>query len=65
MTKNHAIELFGGSVGSLAKALGVTPQAIYQWPDELPQAQADRVMGAAIRVGRTLDPASVLKTEAA
>lgn len=52
MSKDQAIKLFG-QVKDLANALGVTRQAIYQWPDELPQHQIDRINGAALRVGLT------------
>lgn len=50
MKKNEAIELFG-SVKSLAEALGITRQAIYKLPDDLPFAHADRINGAALRLG--------------
>lgn len=50
MNKKAAIDLFG-SVQGLADALGITRQAIYKWPDELPQRTADEVLGAAVRVG--------------
>jgi hypothetical protein len=50
MTRQEAIELFG-KPKDLAYALGVTPQAIYQWPEIIPLEQADRVIGAAIRLG--------------
>ena len=52
MTKAEARALFGDRVADLAAALGITPQAIYQWPDDLDQATADRVTGAALRLGR-------------
>ena len=51
MTKKEAISLFGDVLG-LATALGVTRQAIYQWPDELPTIYEDRVIGAAYRLGK-------------
>lgn len=51
MTKNDAISLFG-SVRGLADALDVTRQAIYQWPDNLNSNYQDRVVGAAIRLGK-------------
>ncbi|MDN5850990.1 MAG: Cro/CI family transcriptional regulator [Nitrococcus sp.] len=50
MEKQSAIELFG-SVTALAAALGITRQAIYQWPEHLSQDQQDRITGAAIRTG--------------
>jgi hypothetical protein len=51
MTKKEAISIFG-SIPDLAKAIGTTRQAIYQWKDELDQAKSDRVTGAAFRLGR-------------
>lgn len=57
MKKSDAITLFG-TVADLAKAMGMTRQGIYQWPDELPLATEDRVIGAAIRLGK-MQPALV------
>jgi hypothetical protein len=51
MTKQDAISIFGG-VPALAEAVGTTRQAIYQWKDDLDQAKTDRVIGAAIRLGK-------------
>jgi hypothetical protein len=51
MKKNQAIELLGGTPKKAAKALGYKAvQTIYLWPDVLPQAIADRVIGAALRI---------------
>jgi transposase-like protein len=33
ITKTEAIEAYGGNASELARALGITPQAIYQWPE--------------------------------
>lgn len=35
MTKSEAINFFGGA-SNLARALGLTPHAIYQWPAKVP-----------------------------
>jgi len=51
MKKANAIELFGGSV-ALARALGVSRQLIWAWPEDLDEHQTDRVIGAAIRLGK-------------
>lgn len=59
MRLSDAISLFDDSIPKLAAALEITPQAIYQWPDELDQARADRVRGAAIRLGKTI-PATLI-----
>jgi transcriptional repressor of cell division inhibition gene dicB len=52
MTKQQAADLFGGVHADLARALDMTRGGISQWPDELTDAQADRVIGAALRLGR-------------
>lgn len=35
----------------LARALGITRAAIYQWPEELDMRRSDWVRGAAVRLG--------------
>lgn len=55
MTKKEAAELFG-NYADLARALGITKQAISGWPDDLRQEQVDRVNGAAIRLGKLPKP---------
>lgn len=53
MTKNEAIELCGAdNATDLARLMGITRQAIGQWPNELPQRYADRIVGLAVRLGR-------------
>jgi len=54
MTKQEAADIFGGKHVSLALALDMTRGGISQWPDELTDAQADRVLGAAMRLGRPI-----------
>ena len=49
MNKAKAIELLGGTVASAAEAIGVTVQAVSQWPDPLPDRIADRVLAALAR----------------
>lgn len=51
MKKTEAIDLFG-TPAKLANALGVTRHAIYMWQDDLPQTTVDRVVGAAVRLGK-------------
>jgi len=56
MEKDHAIALLGGTAKKAAEAMGYRAvQTIYLWPDELPQATADRVMGAAARISKSVD----------
>lgn len=50
MTKAHAITIFG-SIPKLAASIGITRQAIYQWPDILDQRLTDEINGAALRLG--------------
>jgi hypothetical protein len=49
-TKQEAIQIFGGSMRAVGDALGISRQAVYQWPEELPQDTSDRLLGAAIRL---------------
>lgn len=47
--KKEAIALLGGTLESAAKAVGVTKQAVSQWPDPLTSKIADRVLAALYR----------------
>ena len=51
MQKQEALNLFGGRPTDAAIALGITRQAITNWPKHLPQSISDRVIGAAFRTG--------------
>lgn len=51
MKKRYAIQILGGNKQVAASALGVTRQAIDKWPNDLPLRIADRVRGAAARLG--------------
>jgi transcriptional repressor of cell division inhibition gene dicB len=53
LTKQQAIAIFR-TQGELARALGITTSAVGQWPDVLDQRKADEVVGAALRLGKTL-----------
>ena len=59
MSKKKAIALFE-TPKALAEALGITPQAISQWPDTLSQRLTDEIIGAALRTGR-ITPKQALK----
>jgi len=59
MTKQDAIALFG-SVTQLAHALGITSQAIFQWPKQLSTRARHEVVGAALETG-LLDQATLGK----
>lgn len=53
MTKSQAIKHFG-SISALAKALGVTYEAVRQWADvpELRQYQIERITNGALKAGK-------------
>ena len=52
MDKSQAINLLGGNTTAAAKAVGVKPQAVSNWPDPLPQRIADRVQAALWRIAQ-------------
>jgi hypothetical protein len=52
MKKQEAIQLLGGTVAAAAEAVGVTYQAVVQWPEELPRRIKDRVEAALYRKAR-------------
>lgn len=54
MDKTEAIRLLGGTRRKAADAIGISVQAVRQWPDPLPAAIADRVQAAIAR--RVLPP---------
>lgn len=49
MNKAEAIEQLGGSIAAAAKSIGVSYQAINQWPEALPSRIVDRVQAALYR----------------
>jgi transposase-like protein len=49
MLKTKAVELLGGTISAVAAAVGVSPSAVSQWPDELPPRIEDRVLAALAR----------------
>ena len=51
MNKRHAFHIFGGPA-ELARLLGLRRQAVYAWPDELPQKTVDRLIGLAWRLDK-------------
>lgn len=52
MKKSEAIALLGGTVRAAADAVGISPQAVSLWPDELPQRISDRVQAALWRMAQ-------------
>jgi hypothetical protein len=50
-TKTHAKEYFKTDV-NLAKALGITPQAVCQWDEVLTVARRDWINGAILRINK-------------
>lgn len=57
MDKTTAIKLLGGTAKLAADAIGITPQAVGQWPDVLPSTISDRVQAA---IARTRLPPEIL-----
>lgn len=51
MQKSSALDFFGG-VAKTAAAIGINPQAVSDWPEVLPPRIADRVIAAAVRLGK-------------
>jgi DNA-binding transcriptional regulator YdaS (Cro superfamily) len=49
MLKSEALAVLGPRPSDLARAIGVTPSAVSQWPEELPPRIADRVVAAIAR----------------
>ncbi len=49
MMKKEGIELLGGTVSAAAARIGIRPQAISGWPNELTPALRDRVQAALYR----------------
>lgn len=54
MTKNQAVRLFGKSQADMGRALQMTRAGIGRWPDDLTDAQTERVLGAALRLGKNI-----------
>ncbi|PRF91646.1 hypothetical protein [Burkholderia multivorans] len=65
LTKQQAIEIFGSSGAELGRALGLSRGRISQWPEQLDQDQTDRVIGAAIRLGKQIPEGFSAPAEAA
>lgn len=60
MQKQIAISLLGGSVSAAASAIGVSYQAVNQWPDILSVRIADRVIAACVRRGIRVPPEALV-----
>ena len=61
MDKKEAVGIFG-SKGNLFNALVCTQQNFYQFSDPLNRSQTDRVIGAAVRIGKPV-PAKFLDNQ--
>jgi DNA-binding transcriptional regulator YdaS (Cro superfamily) len=46
MNKTQALELLGGTVTAASEAIGISPAAVSQWPEELSDSIRDRVQAA-------------------
>lgn len=65
MLKTEAIELLGGSISAAADAIGISYQAVNQWPDELTDAIRDRVQAVMWRRANGLPDSSEEDKQAA
>jgi hypothetical protein len=54
MKKSDLLAHFGGS-RQIADLLGITIQAVHQWPENLPVHKIDQIVGAAYRQNRLQD----------
>jgi DNA-binding transcriptional regulator YdaS (Cro superfamily) len=64
MTKKQAMEIFGTGA-ALARALGITRGAVWQWGSELDQKQTAMVIGAAVQMGKTVPASFIAEPEQA
>ncbi|KGH27040.1 Cro/CI family transcriptional regulator [Comamonas testosteroni] len=62
MNKAEAIQQLGGSIPAAAKAIGVSYQAVNQWPEVLPARIVDRVQAALWRMQQAEQAAPVSPT---
>lgn len=65
MTKREALDLLGGTVSSAAEAIGITTQAVSDWPDVLPDRIRDRVQAVLWRRTQAAKPPTSQQQEAA
>lgn len=65
MQKQEAINLLGKTATEAANAIGITPQALGQWPDDLPRRLIDRVQAALWRKQQAQRKRSTRKQETA
>lgn len=63
MNKAQAIQQLGGSIPAAAKAIGVSYQAVNQWPDVLPARIVDRVQAALWRMQQATPAAEPATTQ--
>jgi len=54
MSKTELLAAFGGT-RPVATLLGITIQAVHQWPEKLPRHKVDQIIGAAYRQNRLQD----------
>lgn len=64
MTKQDIKRIFG-SYANCGRAVGLTRQSVYSWPDPVPHCYADRVLGACVRQGISVPADILLKAKSA
>ena len=55
MTKKEALNLFDNNISQLCRDLYICRQTFYRWPDPLPQAKVDQIVGAKARINEGQD----------
>ena len=60
MTKTEAIDLFG-SPGDTARALGISRQAVWLWPNELGNGTVSRIVTALMIEKRSKEAGEIIK----
>jgi len=64
MKKEQAVSLFGTSQAAMGRALNMTRAGISRWPDDLTDVQAERVLGAALRLGKKIPRDLIVRRQA-
>lgn len=63
MKKTYALKKLGGNMQNAADELGVSIQAVYQWPDPLTERIKERVTEAVLKKVRREKAAKSRKTK--
>ena len=61
MKKTEAINLFGGSVRKAADSLGISTQAVHQWPEDLGQTLISKIITTLMKEKRSKEAGEIIK----